>query len=44
MKKEPLYYQENDNLNEAQINEYMKLSVDELDALIEKRLKELGLN
>lgn len=41
--KQAIYYQENDNLNEAQLNEYMKLSIEELDALIEKRLKELGL-
>ena len=37
-----LYYQENDNLNTERINEYMKLSVEELDRLIEEELKKAG--
>lgn len=36
------YYEENDNLNVEQINEYMKLSVDELDRMIEEELKKDG--
>ena len=37
-----LYYEENDNLNIERINEYMKLSVEELDKMIEEELKKDG--
>lgn len=41
--KQPLYYQENDRLNWEQINEYTKLSVEELDKMIEAEMKKIGL-
>lgn len=36
------YYAENDNLNTERINEYMKLSVEELDRMIEEELRKDG--
>ena len=37
------YYMEDDNLNIEKINEYMKLSVEELDRLIEEELRKDGM-
>lgn len=36
------FYPENDNLNTEMINEYMKLSVEELDRMIEEELRKGG--
>ena len=36
-------YTEDDNLNVERINEYMKLSVEELDRLIEEELRKDGM-
>lgn len=33
-------YRENDNINQDAINEYMKLSVEELDEMLEKEIRE----
>ncbi len=37
------YYVEDDNLNIEKINEYMKLSVEELDRLIEEERRKAGV-
>ena len=33
-------YRENDNINQEAINEYMKLSDEELDEMLEKEIRE----
>ena len=39
-----IVYRENDNLNQKAIDQYMKLSDDELDELLKSKLKEVQNN